>query len=88
MPLPARTSRFPSSGRAYPCLPLCWLGPLQRGRLTFNSHYFWEGSNVILRTSAIAAVLELNKAVKFTFEFYPRVAGNSVTYTLDPTDEC
>ncbi|KAG7101671.1 Endoglucanase B like protein [Verticillium longisporum] len=65
-----------------------WLGPLQRGRLTFNNHYFWEGSNVILRASAIAAVLELNKAVKFTFEFYPRVAGNSVTYTLDPTDEC
>ncbi|KAM0324852.1 hypothetical protein ACHAQA_007818 [Verticillium albo-atrum] len=65
-----------------------WLGPLQRGRLTFNSHFFWEGSNVILRSSAITAVLNLNKAVDFVFEFYPRVAGNSVTYTLDPTDDC
>ncbi|EEY17445.1 endoglucanase B [Verticillium alfalfae VaMs.102] len=97
---PGQDLQIPINGRAYPCLPLCVLrlptapSCSMTGRSGSDlcnvdaCHYFWEGSNVILRASAIAAVLELNKAVKFTFEFYPRVAGNSVTYTLDPTDEC
>lgn len=54
---------------------------------TYNNHWFWEGDELIIRSAAIEAVLNLDKVVEFEFEFYPRVPGNSVTYTLDPNPE-
>ncbi|KAH7361744.1 endoglucanase B [Plectosphaerella cucumerina] len=66
-----------------------WLGDLQKGRATFNNHWFFDGEQVVIRASAIEAVLNLNEPVDFTFEFYPRAAGNGNTlvYTIDPTEE-
>jgi endoglucanase len=59
-----------------------WLGPLQQGRMTYNGQWDWDGSNVILRATVLDAVRAAGKTTTFTIELYPRVAGNSVNYTL------
>ena len=59
-----------------------YLGPLQQGRATYNSQYNWDADSVVITSSAVQAVLAAGQSAVFTFEFYPRVAGNSVNYTL------
>ncbi|OTA65729.1 glycoside hydrolase family 5 protein [Hypoxylon sp. EC38] len=59
-----------------------YLGPLQQARGTYSSHWDRDGAHVILKESAIAQVISGKVPTTFTFEFYPRVAGNAVNYTL------
>jgi len=49
---------------------------------TYNSQWNWDTDNVIITAAAVSAVQALGQDVIFTFEFYPRVPGNSVNYTL------
>jgi len=49
---------------------------------TYNSQWNWDTDNVIITAAAVSAVQALGQDVIFTFEFYPRVSGNSVNYTL------
>ncbi|KAH7126957.1 glycoside hydrolase superfamily [Dendryphion nanum] len=59
-----------------------YLPPLQQARLTYNNHWNWDGQNVILTSGVVDAVRQAGKDTTFTLEFYPRVAGNAVNYTL------
>ncbi|KAI0836256.1 glycoside hydrolase family 5 protein [Hypoxylon sp. FL0890] len=59
-----------------------YLGPLQQARGTYSSNWDRDGAHVILKESAIAQVISSKMPTIFTFEFYPRVAGNAVNYTL------
>ncbi|KAF2198955.1 endoglucanase B [Delitschia confertaspora ATCC 74209] len=59
-----------------------WLGPLQKGRLTYNNHWNWNANHVILTSSVVDAVKAAAQDTTFLIEFYPRVPGNSVNYTL------
>ncbi|KAH8834548.1 glycoside hydrolase superfamily [Flagelloscypha sp. PMI_526] len=59
-----------------------YLGPLQQARITYNGQYNWDSSNAIITSTSVNQVLALGKATVFTFEFFPRVAGNAVNYTL------
>ncbi|TIC93914.1 Endoglucanase B [Colletotrichum higginsianum] len=61
-----------------------WLGPLQQGRITFSGQWNYDGAKVILTAATVQAVIASGKPTTFTFEFYPRVPGNNVTYTLSP----
>ncbi|KAI4720858.1 endoglucanase B [Aureobasidium sp. EXF-10727] len=54
-----------------------YYGPLQNAR-TWN----WDSNNLIITAAAVDAVQALGEDVIFTFEFYPRVPGNAVNYTL------
>lgn len=60
-----------------------YLGPLQRGRLTYSSNYNWDHDHVILTSATLQAVLDAGVATTFTIETYPRVPGNWVNYTLN-----
>jgi len=60
-----------------------WLPPLQQARATYNNHYTWEGDTITITADAVAAVKNSRKTTTFEFEFYPRVKGNSVVYTVD-----
>ncbi|OHF02109.1 endoglucanase B [Colletotrichum orchidophilum] len=60
------------------------LGPLQQARITYSGQWNFDGANVILPSATVQAVIAAGKATTFTFEFYPRVPGNNVTYTLNP----
>ena len=40
------------------------------------------GAQLILTAAVVDAVRETGKDTTFTIEFYPRVAGNAVNYTL------
>ncbi|KAF2264350.1 endoglucanase D precursor [Lojkania enalia] len=59
-----------------------WLGPLQQGRMTYSGQWDWDGESVILRSTVLDAVRASGKSTTFMIEFYPRVPGNSVNYTL------
>ncbi|CAH0027693.1 unnamed protein product [Clonostachys rhizophaga] len=59
-----------------------WLGPLQQARITYNGQFFFDGAQVVLKDATLQAVKSLGKPVEFLFEFYPRVEGNSISYTL------
>lgn len=59
-----------------------YLGPLQAGRTTYSNQWNWDGESVILTSSAVQAVVSAAKTTTFTIEFYPRVPGNAVNYTL------
>ncbi|KAF2192468.1 glycoside hydrolase family 5 protein [Zopfia rhizophila CBS 207.26] len=59
-----------------------YLGDLQKGRMTYNGQWNWDGSHVILTSSVLDAVRSAGKTTTFTIEFYPRVPGNTVNYTL------
>ncbi|KAI0394337.1 glycoside hydrolase family 5 protein [Xylariaceae sp. FL0594] len=59
-----------------------WLGPLQHGRGTFSSQWNWDGDDLILTAETVDAVVEAGVETVFTFEFFPRVEGNAVNYTL------
>lgn len=53
---------------------------------TFNGQWFFDGEQVVIRSDSLNAVANLNQPVDFEFEFYPRVPGNSITFTVDPAD--
>ncbi|KAF2476416.1 endoglucanase B [Lindgomyces ingoldianus] len=59
-----------------------YLGPLQQGRMTYSGQWDWDGSHVVLKAAVLDAVRSAGKSTVFTIEFYPRVEGNSVNYTL------
>ncbi|KAK1456202.1 endoglucanase B [Colletotrichum cuscutae] len=61
-----------------------YLGPLQQAHITFNGQWNFDGGNIILPSATVQAVISAGKATTFTFEFYPRVPGNNITYTLNP----
>ncbi|TGJ86871.1 hypothetical protein E0Z10_g1908 [Xylaria hypoxylon] len=60
-----------------------YLGPLQAGYTTFDGQWSWDGSDLILRATTVNAVIAAGVATTFTFDFFPRVAGNSLNYTLN-----
>lgn len=49
---------------------------------TYASQWNWDAENLIITAGAVSAVKALGADVVFTFEFYPRVPGNAVNYTL------
>ncbi|KAE9371779.1 glycoside hydrolase family 5 protein [Stipitochalara longipes BDJ] len=59
-----------------------YLGPLQRGRMTYSNQWDFISTSVILKSAALQAVLTANISTVFTFEFYPRQEDNTVNYTL------
>ncbi|CAK7199831.1 hypothetical protein SEUCBS139899_002517 [Sporothrix eucalyptigena] len=59
-----------------------YLGPLQQGRATFSNQYNFDDSHVIITSTALQDVLSSDESTVVTFEFYPRVPGNAVNYTL------
>ncbi|KAH0282846.1 glycoside hydrolase [Aureobasidium namibiae CBS 147.97] len=59
-----------------------YYGPSQNARTTYNSQWNWDTNNLIITAAAVNAVKSLGEDVIFTFEFYPRVSGNAVDYTL------
>ncbi|KAF2090136.1 glycoside hydrolase family 5 protein [Saccharata proteae CBS 121410] len=59
-----------------------YYGPLQQARTTYSSQWNWDDSHVIITSAAIDAVISAGKDTTFTIETYPRVAGNSVNYTV------
>ncbi|KAF1966946.1 endoglucanase B [Bimuria novae-zelandiae CBS 107.79] len=59
-----------------------YLGPLQAGRLTYGGNWDWDANNVILKAAVLDAVRSAGKDTTFTIEFYPRVPGNAVNFTL------
>lgn len=58
-----------------------YFGPLQQGRITYQS-WDWDANNVILRSSVVEAVRKAGLTTTFTIEFYPRVPGNSVDFVV------
>ncbi|KAF6816049.1 endoglucanase B [Colletotrichum plurivorum] len=60
------------------------LGPLQQARITYDGQWRYDGARVVLPQATVEAVKNGGKTTVFTFEFYPRVPGNNVTYTLEP----
>ncbi|KAH0606187.1 uncharacterized protein H6S33_003848 [Morchella sextelata] len=58
-----------------------YLPALQQARITYGQ-YGWDSSNVILWAAVQTAVVSAGQATTFMFEFFPRVPGNSVNYTL------
>ncbi|KAI1371562.1 glycoside hydrolase family 5 protein [Hypoxylon crocopeplum] len=59
-----------------------YLGPLQQARGTYSSNWDRDGAHVILKEAVISQVVSSKVPTTFTFEFYPRVVGNAVNYTL------
>ncbi|KAH0352254.1 endoglucanase B, partial [Aureobasidium melanogenum] len=59
-----------------------YYGPLQNARTTYNSQWNWDTDDLIVTAAAVNAAQTLSEDVIFTFEFYPRVPGNAVNYTL------
>jgi endoglucanase len=60
-----------------------YLGPLQAGRGTYSGQWNWDGDNLILTAATVNAVIAAGVATTFTFDFFPRVPGNSLNYTLN-----
>ncbi|KAI0520838.1 putative cellulase [Xylaria bambusicola] len=60
-----------------------YLGPLQAGYGTWNGQWNWDDSGVILTAATVNAVIAVGVPTTFTFDFFPRVPGNSVNYTLN-----
>ncbi|KAI0414759.1 putative cellulase [Xylaria grammica] len=60
-----------------------YLGPLQAAYGTFDGQWNWDGSDLIIRAAAVEAVIAAGVATTFTFDFFPRGAGNSLNYTLN-----
>lgn len=59
-----------------------YLGPLQQARGTYGGQWNYDDAHAILTAATAQQVLSGGQPTTFTFEFYPRVAGNSVSYTL------
>ncbi|KAK8185078.1 endoglucanase D precursor [Phyllosticta capitalensis] len=61
-----------------------WFGALEKGRMTYSSQWTWDDSHVILENAVAQAVSSAKQPVVLTFEFYPRVPGNSLNVTMTP----
>ncbi|KAK3326006.1 glycoside hydrolase superfamily [Apodospora peruviana] len=61
-----------------------WLPELQKGRGTLASQWNFDYDRVTITRAAVDAVIASGKNTAFTFEFYPRAAGNGnyINYTL------
>lgn len=59
-----------------------YLGPLQAAYGTYSGQWNWDGGDLILTATTVNAVIAAGVATTFTFDFFPRVPGNSVNYTL------
>ncbi|KAJ2905019.1 hypothetical protein MKZ38_006675 [Zalerion maritima] len=59
-----------------------YLGPLQQARATWSGQYYYEGDVLYIRAAVSDAVIAAGQDGILTFEFYPRVEGNSVEFTL------
>ncbi|KAI8944561.1 glycoside hydrolase family 5 protein [Xylaria longipes] len=59
-----------------------YLGPLQAAYGTYSGQWNWDGGDLILTASTVDAVIAAGVATTFTFDFFPRVPGNSLNYTL------
>ena len=51
---------------------------------TYQSHWDYDSSHVVVKSSILQAVLAANFATGLTFEFYPRVHANTVNFTIGP----
>ena len=51
---------------------------------TYRSQWDFDGGNLFISAASVQAVANSGRPTTFTFEFYPRVPGNSVDYTLMP----
>ncbi|KAI1422319.1 putative cellulase [Xylaria sp. FL1777] len=60
-----------------------YLGPLQAAYGTYSGQWNWDGNNLILTAATVDAVIAAGVATTFTFDFFPRIAGNSLNYTLN-----
>ncbi|KAI0533022.1 putative cellulase [Xylaria digitata] len=60
-----------------------YLGPLQAAYATFDGQWNWDGGDLIIRAAAVDAVIAAGVPTTFTIDFFPRVAGNSLNYTLN-----
>lgn len=49
---------------------------------TFSGQWNWLGNNLVLTATTVDAVIAAGVDTTFTFDFYPRVPGNSLNYTL------
>jgi endoglucanase len=62
-----------------------YLPELQRGRMTYGNQWDWNSQGVVIKAAALEAVRAVKDSVQFvvfTVEFWPRVQGNAVNYTL------
>ncbi|RYP59055.1 hypothetical protein DL769_008704 [Monosporascus sp. CRB-8-3] len=59
-----------------------YLGPLQAAYGTYNGQWNWLGNNLVLTAATVDAVIAAGVDTTFTFDFFPRIPGNSVNYTL------
>ncbi|KAI1172571.1 putative cellulase [Nemania sp. FL0916] len=59
-----------------------YLGPLQAGYATYSGQWNWDGGDLIITAATIDAVTAAGVDTTFTFDFFPRVPGNSLNYTL------
>ncbi|KAI1344347.1 endoglucanase B [Xylariaceae sp. FL0016] len=60
-----------------------YLGPLQAAYGTYSGQWNWDGGDLILTATTVNAVIAAGVPTTFTFDFFPRLAGNSVNYTLN-----
>ncbi|KAI0469465.1 putative cellulase [Xylaria cf. heliscus] len=59
-----------------------YLGPLQAAYGTYSGQWNWDGNDLILTATTVNAVIAAGVATTFTFDFFPRIPGNSLSYTL------
>lgn len=60
-----------------------YLGPLQAAYGTYSGQWNWDGDDLIITSAAVDAVIAAGVSTVFTFDFFPRGAGNSLNYTLN-----
>ncbi|KAI0015470.1 putative cellulase [Xylariomycetidae sp. FL0641] len=60
-----------------------YLGPLQAAYGTYSGQWNWSGDDLVLTSATVDAVIAAGVPTTFTFDFYPRVEGNSLNYTLN-----
>lgn len=49
---------------------------------TEGSQFNWDTTDVIILAAALQVVVDEQAPSVFTFEFFPRQAGNAVNYTV------
>jgi endoglucanase len=59
-----------------------YLPALQQGRMTYGNQWDWTSEGVVIKAGALDVVRASGGGAKFVVEFYPREAGNNVTYSV------
>jgi len=59
-----------------------YLPELQHGRMTYGNQWDWTAEGVVIKAAALDAVRAAGLDTTFMVEFYPRVPGNAVNYTV------